>query len=107
MKLIFKSVVAAAAVLIFSLSQTFAGKTHYSGTLSGADCSSCKKEIAMSIAKIKGVQTIRIVKLSEDKHRLEVITDGSNPVTRKDANKALSKSDHYKIHSWSKKKHSH
>ena len=102
MKSIIKTVIAAAAVLFLSHSSAIAGNVHYSGTLSGIDCSACKKEIAKSISKIKGVKTIRIVKLSEDKHRLEVITDGSNPVTRSDANKALSKSDHYKIHSWSK-----
>lgn len=102
MKLILKSVVAAAAVFILSQSQSLADETKYTGTLSGAECSSCKKEIAKSIAKIKGVKKIRIVKLGEDKHRLEVITDGTNPVTRSDANKALSKSDHYKIHNWTK-----
>lgn len=104
MKSMCKPVVAAAAALFLACSPAIAGEVHYSGTLSGAECSSCKKEIAKSIAKIKGVKTIRIVKLGDDKHRLEVITDGSKPVTRSDADKALAKSDHYKIHSWKKTK---
>ena len=104
MKSIFKFLVAAIITLSFFQAPAVAADAHYKGTLSGVDCSACKKAIAKSLAKIKGVKTIRIVKTGEDRHRLEVITDGSKAVTRTDANKALSKSDHYKILSWSKTK---
>ena len=55
------------------------------------------------IDQIKGVKTIRIVEAGENKHRLEVVTDGSKALTRSEVDKALSKSDHYKILSWSRK----
>jgi len=102
MKSIFRLILAIVAILSFCQSPVAAAETHYKGTLSGVECSACKKTIARSLAKIKGVKTIRIVKTGDDKHRLEVITDGTKALTRTDANKALSKSDHYKILSWSK-----
>ncbi len=102
MKSILKTAIAAVALVFLAHSPVSAEEMKYTGTLSGIDCSGCKKDIAQSLAKIKGVKTIRIIKTGEEKHRLEVITDGSVPITRKDADKALSKSDHYKIHSWAK-----
>ncbi|MGY8643055.1 MAG: heavy-metal-associated domain-containing protein [Verrucomicrobiales bacterium] len=79
-----------------------AGETSYVGTLTGVECTGCKKTIAKALSKIDGVQTIRIVKNKDQTHRLEVTTDGSKAITKSDANKALQKAEHYQIRSWSK-----
>ena len=80
----------------------------YTGKLSGIDCDGCKRTIASSIAKIKGVKTIKIVKKSEGNHVLTVVTNGSKTISKADASKALGKDSHYKINSWSSSsKHSH
>jgi len=75
----------------------------YVANMSGIDCAACKKTIARSIGRLKGVKTIRIVKISETSHRLFVETDGSKSISMGDAKKALGKNvEHYKINSWSK-----
>lgn len=84
------------------------GKKHshnvtYVANMSGIDCTGCKKKISRSFGKLKGVKTIRIEKISDSKHRLTVITDGSKSISMSEAKKALGKDvDHYKISSWSK-----
>jgi len=88
-------------LLAFSL-PCLAADTTYGGTLSGVECTACKKTIAKALGKLKGVKTIRIVKGKDETHRLEVLTDGSHPISRADANTALKKAEHYKILSWSK-----
>ena len=79
-----------------------AGETAYTGTLTGIECTACKKAIAQALSKIDGVQTIRIVKNNDETHLIEVVTDGSKVITNAEANKALEKADHYQIRSWSK-----
>lgn len=79
-----------------------AAETSYVGNLSGVECTACKKTIAQALSKIKGVQTIRIVKNKDGTHRLVVVTNGTKSITKADANKALEKAEHYKILSWSK-----
>ncbi len=74
----------------------------YVGTLSGVECTACKRTISRSLAKIKGVKTIRIVKQGESLHRLEVATNGSREITKSDAVNALKKAEHYKILTWAK-----
>ncbi|MEM7010397.1 MAG: heavy metal-associated domain-containing protein [Verrucomicrobiota bacterium] len=91
----------AALILMAPLTSVAADK-NYVGSLSGVECSACKKKIATSLAKLKGVKTIRIVKQDDDNHRLEVLTDGSKEITQADAEKALKKAKHYKILSWAK-----
>ncbi len=73
----------------------------YTGNLTGIDCDGCKRTIASSIAKIKGVKTIKIVKKSEGSHVLTVVTKGAKPISKAEASKALGKDSHYKITSWS------
>lgn len=92
----------------------FVGQLHadsvvtYTGSLSGIDCDGCKRTIASSIAKIKGVKTIKIAKKSEGSHVLTVVTNGSKEISKSEASKALGKDSHYKINSWtSTSKHSH
>lgn len=81
-----------------------AHKVTYVANMAGIECAACKKTIARSIGKIKGVKTIRIVKLTEKSHRLFVETDGTNPISISQVKKTLGKNvDHYKITSWSKK----
>lgn len=80
----------------------------YTGNLTGIDCDGCKRTIASSIAKLKGVKTIKINKKSEGSHTLTVVTNGSKEITKSQASKALGKKSHYKITSWSSSsKHSH
>ncbi|NNE92785.1 MAG: hypothetical protein HKN23_14155 [Verrucomicrobiales bacterium] len=79
-----------------------AAETKYVGSLSGIECTACKRTIAQALSKLDGVKTIRIVKQGEKSHRLEVITDGSRKLTKSDADKALAKAEHYKILSWRK-----
>ena len=90
-------------ILFLALSSPcLAADITYGGTLSGVECTACKKTIAKALGKLKGVKTIRIVKGKGETHRLEVLTDGSNTITRADATTALKKAEHYKILSWSK-----
>ena len=72
----------------------------YTGNLTGIDCDGCKRSIASSIAKIKGVKKIKIVKKSENSHTLTVVTNGSKAISKAEASKALGKDSHYKIVSW-------
>ena len=81
-----------------------AADTTYGGTLSGVECTACKKTIARSLGKLKGVKTIRILKGKNETHRLEVLTDGTHPISKADATAALKKAEHYKILSWSRLK---
>lgn len=74
----------------------------YVATMSGIDCNACKKTIAKSIGKIEGVKTIRIVENKNGTHRMTVITDGSNSISRTDAQKSIKDAEHYKIVSWTK-----
>lgn len=84
-------------------SAAWAGEVTYVGTLTGIECSGCKRTIAQSLGKMKGVRTIQIKKTGERTHQLTVITDGSKVLTRADATAALKKAEHYKIQSWSRR----
>ncbi len=79
-----------------------AGTVVYTATMSGIDCNGCKKTISKSLARIKGVQKIQIVKVGNDRHRLTVHTDGTNPISMSRAQSAIRGAEHYKILSWSK-----
>ena len=79
-----------------------AEETKYIASMSGVECTACKKTIAKAIAKLDGVKTIRIVKKDKKNHQLEIFTDGSHELTKADAVKALEKAKHYKILSWMK-----
>lgn len=75
----------------------------YRASMTGIECSGCKKSIAKSLGNLKGVKTIRIVKGSGNNHTLTVITDGSASISKSDAISALGKNaPHYTIVSWSK-----
>ncbi|MEO0416671.1 MAG: heavy-metal-associated domain-containing protein, partial [Verrucomicrobiota bacterium] len=80
----------------------FAADVTYVGTMSGIECTGCKKTISKSIAKLGGVKTIRIIKVSDSKHKLEVVTNGSKAISKSQAVAALKNAEHYKILSWSK-----
>ena len=87
---------------LFLSPRAFAAEVLYTAEMKGIECSGCKKAIAQSLGKIKGVRTIRITKTGEDQHQLSVITDGTTEITRADAIKALGKDSHYEIVSWSR-----
>lgn len=93
-------------LILFSFllsSPAFAGDVTYRASMTGIECSGCKKTIAKSLGKLDGVKTIRIVKGSGNNHTLTVITDGSSSLSKSDALKALGKNaPHYQIVSWSK-----
>tara|TARA_R110000850_G_scaffold16044_12_gene50068 strand:+ start:680 stop:994 length:315 start_codon:yes stop_codon:yes gene_type:complete len=72
----------------------------YVGNLTGIDCTDCKNTIAKSLAKLRGVKTIRIKKKSDTVHQLTVETNGSSAISQSQATKALGKDSHYKITSW-------
>jgi len=94
-----------ACLILFSLllsQETFAAEASYTATLKGIECAACKKTIVQSLGKIKGVKTIRITKVGEDKHQLTIVTDGSTTISKADAVKALGKDSHYVITTWSK-----
>ncbi|MGB0145427.1 MAG: heavy-metal-associated domain-containing protein [Akkermansiaceae bacterium] len=95
----------AIAILFLTMIVTpaLAGDLTYQASLTGIECTGCKKSIARSIGKISGVKTIRISKINEQRHRLTVVTDGSNQISRSDVVKALGKNaPHYKLASWSR-----
>lgn len=74
----------------------------YTASLSGVECNACKRTISKSLGKLKGVKIIRIAKDKKGVHRMTVTTDGSAPITRAQAEKALEKAEHYRILSWKK-----
>lgn len=78
-----------------------AAEVTYTAGMKGIDCADCKKTISRAIGKIKGVKTIRIVKESDEQHRLTIVTDGTKPIAKSDAVAALGKDSHYTITSWS------
>ena len=92
---------AVALITCFSASALIAGDA-YVATLTGVECSGCKKTIAKSLAKIDGVQTIRIEKSGDKTHKMTVTTDGSAPISKAKASAALKHAEHYKIVSWKK-----
>ena len=77
-----------------------AAEVTYNAEMKGIECAGCKKTISRALGKIKGVRTNRIVKEGKDKHRLVIVTDGSKPITRADADAALGKDSHYTIVKW-------
>ena len=87
--------------LLFSPVLSRAAEVTYVASMKGIECADCKKTIAKSLGKIKGVKTIRIVKEGEDNHRLTITTDGSKEISRAEATAALGKDSHYSIVSWS------
>jgi len=87
--------------LLFS-QDTFGAEASFTATMKGIECAACKKTIARSLGKIKGVKTIRITEVGEDKHQLTIVTDGSTTISKADAVKALGKDSHYVITTWSK-----
>lgn len=87
---------------LFLAPAAFAADVSYTANMKGIECAGCKKTIARSLGKIKGVKTIRITKTGEDRHQLSIVTDGTSEITRADAVKALGKDSHYEIVSWSK-----
>lgn len=80
----------------------FSAEEFYVATLSGVECDGCKKTIAKSLAKLDGVEEIRIEKLGDEKHRMTVTTDGSVEISEEQAVAAIAHAEHYKIQSWSK-----
>jgi copper chaperone CopZ len=79
----------------------FTAEVSYTANMKGIECAGCKKTIARSLGKIKGVKTIRITKTGEDRHQLSIVTDGTAEITRADAVQALGKDSHYEIVGWS------
>jgi cation transport ATPase len=80
----------------------YTAEVSYTANMKGIECAGCKKTIARSLGKIKGVKTIRITKTGDDRHQLSIVTDGTAEITRADAVNALGKDSHYEIVSWSK-----
>ncbi|MEC5126478.1 heavy metal-associated domain-containing protein [Verrucomicrobiales bacterium BCK34] len=79
-----------------------AAETTYAGDVKGVECTACKQKIARSLGKIKGVKTIRLVKKSDEKYRLEVITDGSVVLSKSQIVSAIADAEHYEVTSWGK-----
>lgn len=87
---------------LFLAPQVYGAEVSYTANMKGIECAGCKKTIAQSLGKMKGVRTIRIIKTGKDQHQLSVVTDGTAEITRADAVKALGKESHYEIVSWTK-----
>jgi len=98
----FSSFLFVAALVVFGLNSTLLAGDVYVATMTGIERSGCKKTIAISLAKIDGVKSIRIVKKVEGTHRLTVTTDGSVAISKARAAKAIKRAEHYKIQSWQK-----
>ncbi|MDF1825787.1 MAG: heavy metal-associated domain-containing protein [Verrucomicrobiales bacterium] len=91
------------ALSFLALSPAIADDTTYQASMTGIDCTGCKKKIAKALGNLDGVKTVRIAAGSGDKHTLTVITDGSSSISKSEAIAALGKNaPHYKIVSWSK-----
>jgi cation transport ATPase len=98
-----KALIACLLLLSLVLPQdSYGAEASYTATMKGIECAACKKTIVQSLGRIKGVKTIRITEVGEDKHQLTIVTDGSTTVSKADAVKALGKDSHYVITAWSK-----
>ena len=82
------------------------GGTTYTAKMSGKECSQCKASISKYFFGIKGVESVRIKRLTDSSHQLTVQTSGSLSISKTQAVKSLPKGGHYKIISWTKG-HSH
>ena len=98
-----KLIITIFALVLLTSGSLFAGDVTYRASMTGIECSACKKSIARSLGKLDGVKTIRIAKGSGEKHTLTVITDGSSSISKSDAVKALGKNaPHYQLVTWSR-----
>lgn len=97
-----KALLALIILCVLSMPLAQAGEVSYVAGLTGIECADCKKTIAQSLGKLKGVKTIRITKMADDRHSLTIVTDGTVVIAKEDAVKALGKDSHYAIVSWSK-----
>lgn len=98
-----KLVLSFLAVTLCLTTSVLAGDVTYRASMKGIECAGCKKSIARSLGKLKGVKTIRIAKGSGDNHTLTVVTDGTASISKTQAVTALGKNaPHYTIVSWSR-----
>ncbi|MEM0970005.1 MAG: heavy metal-associated domain-containing protein [Verrucomicrobiota bacterium] len=80
---------------------TATAETTYAATMKGIECNACKKTVAKALGGLPGVEMVRIQKRTENLHDLTVITDGSAPISKAEAIKALGKkAPHYEIITW-------
>ena len=75
----------------------------YTASMSGIECSGCKKKIIASLAKIDGVKSIRVSRAKKKGfHQLTVVTSGS-AISKEQAAAAIKHAEHYKIVTWASK----
>jgi copper chaperone CopZ len=99
MKKIFLTIVA-----ITFLSAALAMADTYKASMTGIECSGCKKKIVKAIGAMQGVESVRIAMLKKKgQHVLTVETDGTAEITLEQAKEAVAIAEHYQLTSWEKK----
>ena len=85
------------------MNEKWAGDITYTASMSGIECSGCKKKIIASLAKLEGVKTIRVSKTKKKGfHQLTVVSNGP-AISKEQATAAIKHAEHYKIVSWNSK----
>ncbi len=88
------------ACFVLASPSLFAGEVVYVAQLTGVECEGCKKSVARCLAKIEGVEVIRIENNDDGTHKLTVRTDGSRPISPEQATEAIAEVEHYQIKTW-------
>lgn len=90
-------------LVLFSVSPLWADT--YKASMSGIECSGCKKKIVKAIGALEGVEIVHIAMLKKKgNHVLTVKTDGSMEISLEQAKKAVSIAEHYQLKTWEKTK---
>jgi copper chaperone CopZ len=85
------------------ISATLAMADTYKASMTGIECSGCKKKIVKAIGAMEGVESVRIAMLKKKgQHVLTVKTDGTAEITEEQAKEAVSIAEHYQLTSWEK-----
>ncbi|MDF1812059.1 MAG: heavy-metal-associated domain-containing protein [Verrucomicrobiales bacterium] len=75
----------------------------YKASMTGIECSGCKKKILKAIGSMEGVETVKIALLKKKgSHVLTVETDGTVEISEEQVKEAVSIAEHYQLQTWEK-----
>ncbi|MDF1752517.1 MAG: heavy metal-associated domain-containing protein [Verrucomicrobiales bacterium] len=89
------------AITLFAATSAWADT--YKASMTGIECTGCKKKIAKALGSMEGVESVRIAMLKKKgDHVLTVETDGTIEITLEQAKEAVSIAEHYQLKTWEK-----
>lgn len=89
------------AISLISITSVMADT--YKATMTGIECSGCKKRIIKALGEMEGVESVRIAMMKKKgDHVLTVKTDGSAAITQEQATAVVAVAEHYQLKTWAK-----